>query len=70
MDVKEVISKVSGDKDLVEKIKKGDVSEVKGLLDKAGVKIDEKDAKTVKSALSDGKHDMNDIKNIAGGLFK
>ena len=48
MDVKEVISKVSGDKDLVEKIKKGDVSEVKGLLDKAGVKIDEKDAKTVK----------------------
>ena len=70
MDVKDIIAKVSGNKDLVEQIKKADPKQVKGLLDKAGVKVDESDAKAVKAALSDGKLDLNDIKNIAGGLFK
>ena len=56
MDVKDIIAKVSGNKDLVEQIKKADPKQVKGLLDKAGVKVDESDAKAVKAALSDGYH--------------
>lgn len=70
MDVKDIIAKVSGNKDLVDQIKKADPKQVMGLLDMAGLKVDESDAKAVKAALSDGKLDLNDIKNIAGGLFK
>ena len=70
MDVKDIITKVAGNKELLDKLKAADVKQAKELLDKAGVKVDESDAKKVKEALADGKIDMKEIKDIAGGLFK
>ena len=70
MDAKDIITKVAGNKDLLDKLKSADVKQAKELLDKAGVKVDESDAKKVKEALADGKIDMKEIKDIAGGLFK
>ena len=70
MDVKDIITKVSGNKDLLDKLKSADVNQAKDLLNKAGVKVDEEDVKKVKDALADGKIDMKEIKDIAGGLFK
>ena len=70
MDVKDIITKVAGNKELLDKLKSADVKQAKKLLDKAGVKVDEADVKKVKEALADGKIDMKEIKDIAGGLFK
>ncbi len=70
MDVKDIITKVAGNKDLLDKLKSADVNQAKDLLKKAGVKVDEADVKKVKDALADGKIDMKEIKDIAGGLFK
>ena len=70
MDVKDIITKVAGNKDLLNKLKSADVNQAKELLDKAGVKVDEADVKKVKDALADGKIDMKEIKDITGGLFK
>ena len=70
MVVKDIITKVAGNKDLLDKLKVADVKQAKELLDKAGVKVDEADVKKVKEALADGKIDMKEIKDIAGGLFK
>ena len=70
MDVKDIITKVAGNKDLLDKLKAADVKQAKELLDKAGVKVDEADVKKVKETLADGKIDMKEIKDIAGGLFK
>lgn len=70
MDVKDIITKVAGNKELLDKLKAADVKQAKELLDKAGVKVDEADVKKVKEALADGKLDMKEIKDIAGGLFK
>ncbi|SOC17711.1 hypothetical protein [Pseudobutyrivibrio ruminis] len=70
MDVKDIITKVAGNEDLLDKLKSADVNQAKELLDKAGVKVDEADVKKVKDALADGKIDMKEIKDIAGGIFK
>ena len=70
MDVKDIITKVAGNKELLDKLKSADVKQAKELLDKAGVKVDEADVKKVKEALADGKIDMKEIKDIAGGLLK
>lgn len=70
MDVKDIITKVAGNNDLLDRLKSADVKQAKELLDKAGVKVDEADVKKVKDALADGKIDMKEIKDIAGGLFK
>ena len=70
MDVQDIITKVAGNKELMEKLKSADIKQAKELLDKAGVKVDEADVKKVKEALADGKLDMKEIKDIAGGLFK
>ena len=70
MDVKDIITKVAGNKDLLDKLKSADVNQAKDLLSKAGVKVDEADVKKVKDALADGKVDMKEIKDIAGGIFK
>ena len=70
MEVKDIITKVAGNKDLLNKLKSADVNQAKDLLDKAGVKVDEADVKKVKDALADGKIDIKEIKDIAGGIFK
>ena len=47
------ITKVAGNKDLLDKLKSADVKQAKELLDKAGVKVDEADVKKVKEAKFD-----------------
>lgn len=69
-DIKDIIKQLGGNKDLMNQISKADVNQAKDLLNKAGVKVDEADVKKVKDALADGKIDMQEIKDIAGGLFK
>ncbi len=69
MELKDIITKVAGNKDLIEKLKGADINQAKDLLSKAGIKVDDSDVKKVKEALADGKLDMKEIKDIAGGLF-
>lgn len=69
-DIKEVISKVMSNKELMAQISKADPAQAKELLKKANIDVDEADIKKVQAAVSDGKLDLNDIKDIAGGLFK
>ena len=70
MDLKDIVTKVAGNKDLMEKVKSEDPKQAKELLDKAGIKVDDSDVKKIKDALADGKLDLKEIKDIAGGLFK
>ena len=70
MDLKDIVRKVAGNKDLMEKVKSADQKETKKLLEKAGIKVDDFDVKKIKDALADGKLDMKEIKDIAGGLLK
>ena len=39
------------------------------LLKKVNIDVSEDDIKKVQAALADGKIDLNDIKDLAGGLF-
>ncbi|MBE5856078.1 MAG: hypothetical protein E7296_00715 [Lachnospiraceae bacterium] len=70
MDIKDIITKVMGNKDLVASLSKADLGQAKELLTKAGIKVDDSDVKKVKEALADGKIDLKEAKDIAGGLFK
>lgn len=68
-DIKEIIKQISGKQDLMKQISKADMSQAKELLKKANINIDDADIKKVQAALADGKLDLGDIKDIAGGLF-
>lgn len=69
-DIKEVIRKVSENKELMAQIAKADPAQAKDLLKKANIDVSEEDIKKVQAAVSDGKLDLGDIANLAGGLFK
>jgi len=69
-DITSIIKQISGNKDLLKQLSAADLSQAKDLLAKANINIDEADVKKVQSALADGKFDLGDIKNIAGGLLK
>jgi hypothetical protein len=69
-DIAEIIKKVSENKELMAQIAKADPAQAKDLLKKANIDVSEDDIKKVQSAVSDGKLDLGDIKNLAGGLFK
>lgn len=69
-DVKEIIKQISGNKELMSQVAKADPAQAKELLKKANIDVSEADIKLVQSAVADGKLDLGDIKNIAGGLFK
>jgi 5-formaminoimidazole-4-carboxamide-1-beta-D-ribofuranosyl 5'-monophosphate synthetase len=45
MDLKDIVTKVAGNKDLMEKIKSADPKQAKELLDKAGIKVDASEVK-------------------------
>ena len=51
-------------------IAKADPKEGVALLKKANIDVSEDDIKKVQAAVADGKLDLGDIKNLAGGLFK
>lgn len=69
-DIAGIIKQISGNKELLAQVAKADPAQAKELLKKANIDISEEDIKLVQSAVADGKLDLNDIKNIAGGLFK
>ena len=69
-DIAEIIKKVSENKELMAQIAKADPAQAKDLLNKANIDVSEDDIKKVQSALSDGKLDLGDLKNLADGLFK
>ncbi|MBP3818854.1 MAG: hypothetical protein J6H31_11200 [Butyrivibrio sp.] len=69
-DITAILKQVSGNKELMAQIAKADPAQAKELLKKANIDVSEADIKLVQSAAADGKFDLNDVKNIAGGLFK
>ncbi len=68
--ITDIIKQISGNKELMAQIAKVDPAQAKELLKKANIDIDEADIKKVQAAVADGKLDLGDIKNLAGGLFK
>ena len=69
-DIAEIIKKVSENKELMAQVAKADPAQAKDLLKKANIDVSEDDIKKVQAAVSDGKLDLVDLKNLAGGLFK
>ncbi|MBQ9588932.1 MAG: hypothetical protein IJR29_01965 [Butyrivibrio sp.] len=69
-DITTIIKQVSENKELMAQIAKVDPNQAKELLKKANIDVDEADIRKVQAAVSDGKLDLNDFKDIAGGLFK
>lgn len=69
-DIAGILKQINGNKELMAQIAKADPAQAKDLLKKANIDVSEADIKLVQSAVADGKLDLNDIKNIAGGLFK
>ena len=69
-DITEVIRKVSENKELMAQIAKADAKQAKDLLKKANIDVAEEDIKKVQAAVADGKLDLGDLKDLAGGLFK
>ncbi len=70
LDVAEILNKINGNKELMAQIAKADPKEGVALLKKANIDVSEDDIKKVQAAVSDGKLDLGDIKDLAGGLFK
>ena len=69
-DITAILKQINGNKELMAQIAKADPAQAKELLKKANIDVNEADIKLVQSAVADGKLDLGDIKNIAGGLFK
>ena len=69
-DITEIIKKVSENKELMAQIAKADPKQGVELLKKANIDVSEDDIKKVQAAVADGKLDIGDLKNLAGGLFK
>ena len=69
-DIAGIIKQISGNKELMAQIAKADPAQAKELFKKANIDIEESDIKKVQAAVADGKLDLNDLKDLAGGLFK
>nr|WP_292163071.1 hypothetical protein [Butyrivibrio sp.] len=69
-DIAAIIKKVSENKELMAQIAKTDAKQAKDLLKKANIDVAEEDIKKVQAAVADGKLDLCDLKDLAGGLFK
>jgi hypothetical protein len=69
-DIAAIIKKVSENKELMAQIAKADAKQAKDLLKKANIDVAEEDIKKVQAAVADGKLDLDDLKDLAGGLFK
>jgi uncharacterized protein with PhoU and TrkA domain len=70
LDVAEIIKQINGNKELMAQIAKADPKQGVELLKKANIDVSEDDIKKVQAAVADGKLDLGDLKNLAGGLFK
>ncbi|WP_026658979.1 hypothetical protein [Butyrivibrio sp. AC2005] len=69
-DIAEIIKQISGNKELMAQIAKADPAQAKELFKKVNIDVSESDIKMVQAAVADGKLDLGDIKNLAGGLLK
>jgi hypothetical protein len=69
-DIASIVKQISGNKELMAQIAKADPTQAVELLKKANIDVEESDIKKVQAAVADGKLDLNDIKDLAGGLFK
>lgn len=69
-DIAAIVKKVSENKELMAQIAKADPKQAKDLLKKANIDVAEEDIKKVQAAVADGKLDLGDLKDLAGGLFK
>ncbi len=69
-DIAAIVKQVSENKELMAQISKADPKQAVELLKKANIDVEEDDIKKVQAAVADGKLDLGDIKNLAGGLFK
>lgn len=67
--INEIVKSISGNKELMAQIAKADPKQGVELLKKVNIDVSEDDIKKVQAALADGKIDLNDIKDLAGGLF-
>ena len=70
IDVAQIVKQISGNKELMAQIAKVDPKEGVALLKKANIDVSEDDIKKVQAAVADGKLDLGDLKDLAGGLFK
>ncbi len=69
-DITEIIKQINGNKELMAQIAKADPKQGVELLKKANIDVSEDDIRKVQATVADGKLDLNDLKNLAGGLFK
>ena len=69
-DITEIIKQINGNKELMAQIAKADPKQGVELLRKANIDVSEDDIRMVQATVADGKLDLGDIKNLAGGLFK
>ena len=69
-DVADIIKQINGNQELMAQIAKADPKEAVALLKKANIDVSEDDIKKVQAACADGKLDLGDLKDLAGGLFK
>ena len=67
--INEIIKSISGNKELMAQVAKADPKQGVEILKKVNINVSEDDIKKVQAALADGKLDLNDIKDLAGGLF-
>ena len=70
LDVADIIKQINGNKELMAQIAKADPKEGVALLKKANIDVSEDDIKKVQAAVADGKLNLGDLKDLAGGLFK
>ncbi len=67
--INEIIKSISGNKELMAQVAKADPKQGVEILKKVNINVSEDDIKKVQAALADGKIDLNDIRDLAGGLF-
>lgn len=68
-DITGIIKSISGNKELMAQVANADPKQGVELLKKVNIDVSEDDIKKVQAALADGKLDLNDIKNLAGGFL-
>lgn len=68
--IADIVKKINGNKELMEQIAKADPKEGVALLKKVNIDVSEDDIKKVQAAFADGKLDLGDLKDLAGGLLK
>ncbi len=70
MGIADIIKQINDNKELMKQIANADPKEGVALLKKANINASEEDIKKIQATVADGKFDLGDLKDLAGGLFK